>query len=97
MGRFSDPKEPYTDELVGGMVAYTMTDDREAWSKKIDSGMAAATPVIPTFHHSLLQGGDHTIFCRVPYTHVKFPPQAEVLVFHLVLKCPSSNDLEQAA
>ncbi|KAB2699924.1 hypothetical protein [Brucella lupini] len=87
LGRFSDPKEPYTDELVGGMVAYTVTDDRGAWSKKIDAGMAAATPVIPTFHHSLPQeGGDTTLFCRVPYTHAKFPPQAEVLVFHLVLE-----------
>ncbi len=86
LGRFSDPKEPYTDELVGGMVAYTVTHDRGAWSKKIDAGMAASTPVIPTFHHSLPQGGDPTLFCRVPYTHAKSPPQAEVLVFHLVLE-----------
>lgn len=86
LGRFSDPKEPYTDELVGGMVAYTVTDDRSSWSRKIDAGMAAASPAIPTFRHSLPQGGDPTLFCRVPYTHLKTPPQSEVLVFHLVLE-----------
>lgn len=86
LGRFSDPKEPYTDELVGGMVAYTVTDDRCAWSKKIDGRMAAATPAIPTFQHVLPQNSAPTLFSRVPYTHLKTPPQSEVLVFHLVLE-----------
>lgn len=35
------------------MVAYTVTDDRSVRSDETDAGMAAATPVIPTFHHSL--------------------------------------------
>ena len=86
LGRFSDPNEPYTDELVGGMVAYTVSDDRSSWSKKIDDGMAAASPTIPTFHHDLPQCGSSTLFCRVPYTHLKTPSQSEVLVFHLVLE-----------
>lgn len=92
LGRFSDSNEPYTDELVGGMVAYTVTDDRDVWSEKINAGMAEANPVIPTFHHSLTKSGDSTLFCRIPYTHAKSPPQDEVLVFHLVLEFDCQPD-----
>lgn len=86
LGRFSDPKEPYTDELVGGMVAYTLTDDRATWAAKIGAGMSSALPTVPTFEHTLPQQTDPMLFCRVPYTHFKAPPQSEVLVFHLILE-----------
>ena len=84
LGRFSNPDEPYTDELVGGMVAYTVTDDRAAWETRIGAEMTIAS--IPSFQYPLLQGGQQLLCCQVPYTHAKTPPQSEVLVFHLVLE-----------
>jgi len=86
LGRFSDPKEPYTDELVGGMISYTVTEDRAAWAGKINAGMVSSSPTIPTFHHPLPPSGQQTLFCQVPFTYSKTPPQSEVLVFHLVLE-----------
>jgi len=84
LGRFSDSDEPYTNELVGGMVAYTVTEDRAAWEVRIDAGMANAS--IPSFQHPLPPSGQQILCCQVPYTHAKIPPQSEVLVFHLVLE-----------
>lgn len=82
--RFSDPDEPYTDELVGGMVAYTVTDDRSTWVARIEAGLAVSS--IANFEHTLPQGGDALLCSRVPYKHTKTPPQSEVLVFHVVLE-----------
>lgn len=84
LGRFSDPDEPYTDELVGGMIAYTVTDDRTAWEMRIGAGMTTAS--IPSFQYPLSQGDQQVLCCQVPYTHAKTPSQSEVLVFHLVLE-----------
>lgn len=86
LGRFSDPKEPYTDELVGGMISYTVTEDRAAWANKISAHMASSSPTIPTFHHPLPPSGQQTLFCQVPFAYSKTPPQSDVLVFHLVLE-----------
>jgi hypothetical protein len=84
LGRFSDPDEPYTDELIGGMVAYTVTDDRSTWQARINAGMTSAS--IASFHYALPQNGQRLLFSQVPYMHVKTPVQTEVLVFHLVLE-----------
>lgn len=84
IGRFSDTEEPYTDELVGGMVAYTVSDDRVTWQGRIDTGLSTAS--IPKFDHTLPQTGQRILCSKVPYTHGKTPPQSEVLVFHLVLE-----------
>jgi hypothetical protein len=86
LGRFSDPKEPYTDELVGGMIAYTVSDDRITWLSKIRNRVASSSPTIPLFDHHVLLNGHPTLFCRVPFNFAKTPPQSEVLVFHLVLE-----------
>lgn len=86
LGRFSDPKEPYTDELVGGMVAYTVSEDRTTWRTKISHEMASSSPIIPTFHHSVLPSSPPTLFSQVPFNFSKAPAQSEVLVFHLVLE-----------
>lgn len=86
LGRFSDSQEPYTDELVGGMIAYTVSEDRATWLKKLNDGMVSSSPVIPTFHHTVLPSEAPTLFSKVPFNFVKSPPQSEVLVFHLVLE-----------
>lgn len=86
LGRFSDPKEPYTDELVGGMVAYTVSDDRATWLGRINSEMASSSPVIPTFHHVVLPSIQPILFSQVPFNFSKVSPRSEVLVFHLVLE-----------
>lgn len=84
LGRFSDPDEPYTDELVGGMVAYTVTDNRATWEARISGEMESAS--IGNYLHPLPQNDQKILCCQVPYTHAKTPPQSEVLVFHLVLE-----------
>lgn len=83
LGRFSDPLEPYTDELVGGMVAYTVTEDRQAWIAKIETNMVDAS--ISKFEYSLPQTGDKILCSEVPYNHTT-PQHSHVLVFHLVLE-----------
>jgi hypothetical protein len=37
--RFSDPKEPYTDHEIGGMLAYAVTDDKAIWLDRIDGAL----------------------------------------------------------
>lgn len=86
LGRFSHPTEPYTDDLIGGMVAYTVTEDRVSWEAKIKSEISFLSPAIPTFHHPLPPGGEPALFSQVPFKLVKNPAQSEVLVFHLVLE-----------
>lgn len=86
LGRFSDPKEPYTDELVGGMIAYTVSDDRTTWLKKIDKEMSSSSPAIPSFHYAVPPSTQPTLFSQVPFNYTKTPAQTEVLVFHLVLE-----------
>nr|WP_315381323.1 hypothetical protein [uncultured Sphingomonas sp.] len=84
IGRFSDPIEPYTDELVGGMVAYTFTEDRTRWESRISAAMSSLS--ISSFQHAMPQDGRSVLFARVPYTHANTPPQSEVLVFNLVME-----------
>jgi len=86
LGRFSDPKEPYTDQLVGGMIAYTVSEDRAAWLQKLNKEMMAASPSIPSFNHAVLPSAQPTLFSQVPFNHKETPAQTEVLVFHLVLE-----------
>jgi hypothetical protein len=88
--RFSDPKEPYTDHELGGMIAYTVSDDRATWLQKIDSALKTAKPPVPTFKHLVRTLPHETLFCRVPFTAVSSPARNEVLVFHLVLEFDSS-------
>ncbi len=84
LGRFSDPDEPYTDELIGGMIAYTVTEDRATWQARIGAGMTSAA--ITNFNCALPQNGQKLLFSKIPYTHVKVPAQTEILVFHLVME-----------
>ena len=86
--RFSDPHEPYTDHEVGGMVAYTICGDRSYWLTKIDRGLSARVPPIPTFKRPIHTSPDETLFCRVPYSPHN-GRKSEVLVFHLVLQFDS--------
>ena len=86
LGRFSDPNEPYTDELVGGMIAYTVSQDRATWLKKLKKEMLAASPAFSSFHYALPPSAQPTLFSRVPFNYKKKPPQTEVLIFHLVLE-----------
>jgi hypothetical protein len=86
LGRFSDPKEPYTDELVGGMIAYTVAEDRATWLARISSQMVSASPAISSFQHTLPPSEQQILFSQVPFNYVKSPAQAEVLVFHIVLE-----------
>jgi hypothetical protein len=86
LGRFSDPKEPYADDLVGGMIAYTVSDDRQTWLTKINDGMVSSSPAIPTFRHPVTPSAQPTLFSQVPFNFVKTPSQSEVLIFHLVLE-----------
>lgn len=89
LGRFSDPSEPYTDAAVGGMIAYTLSADQDTWLTSIRDNMAASSPNIPTFHHSVIPNGQSVLFCRVPFNYSKSPEQSEVLVFHHVLEFDS--------
>ena len=86
--RFSDRHEPYTDQEIGGMVAYTVCGDRSSWLDKIDRGLSAKVPPIPTFKERIHTSPDETLFCRVPYTPRK-GSRNDVLVFHLVLRFDS--------
>ena len=95
LGRFSDPKEPYTDDLVGGMIAYTVTGDKALWMDQIQSEMDSASPKIDNFRHSLDVGTDQRLYSCVPFKLKKNPPQDNVMVFHLVLEfdsLPSARD-----
>ncbi|MBI1776200.1 MAG: hypothetical protein HYR63_12710 [Proteobacteria bacterium] len=83
--RFSDPAEPYTDHEIGGMLAYTISDDRESWLAKIDNALKAATPPIATFKHRVRASTDETLFCRIPYA-AAITARNELLVFHMVLE-----------
>lgn len=86
LGRFSDPNEPYTDELVGGMISYTVSEDRAAWLERIENKMAASDPTIPSFRHALPPTGLSVLFCRVPFKFEKMQTHSEILVFHVVLQ-----------
>jgi hypothetical protein len=86
LGRFSDPKEPYTDELVGGMIAYTVSEDRATWLRKLNNEMSSSSPAIPWFLYVLPPSAQPTLFSQVPFNYTKTPAQTAVLVFHLVLE-----------
>jgi hypothetical protein len=83
--RFSDPKEPYTDHEIGGMLAYSVTDDRGIWLDRIDDALRASNPPIPTFKHPIQAATEETLFSCVPYVF-HTGPRNEVLVFHVVLE-----------
>jgi hypothetical protein len=83
--RFSNPAEPYTDHEIGGMLAYTVSDDRVTLQRKIDDALKASTPPIATFRHRVRASPEETLFCRVPYAAAE-TTRNEVLVFHLVLE-----------
>jgi hypothetical protein len=89
--RFSDPREPYTDHEIGGMVAYAVTDDKATWLKRIDKALQASTPPVPTFKHRIQTSRDETLFSRVPYA-ISANVRNEVLVFHLVLEFTCEPD-----
>lgn len=86
LGRFSDPVEPYSDDLVGGMVAYTVSSDRTAWEAKISSEIASLTLATPTFTHAVLPSAQPLLYSAVPFGFPTVPARREVLVFHLVLE-----------
>ena len=77
--RFSDPKEPYTDHEIGGMLAYAVTDDKAVWLVRIDNALRASNPPIRTFKHRIQAAAEETLFSRVPYA-VHTGPRNEVLV-----------------
>ena len=83
--RFSDPHEPYTDHEVGGMVTYTICDDRALWLSRLDNALATSVPPIPTFRCRLHTASEDTLFCRVPCPTNR-GTRSEVVVFHLVLE-----------
>jgi hypothetical protein len=89
--RFSDPKEPYTDHEIGGMLAYSVTDDKGIWLNRIDNALRASTPPIPTFMHRIQATTEETLFSRVPYI-VRTVHRNEVLVFHVVLEFACEPD-----
>jgi hypothetical protein len=86
LGRFSDKREPYTDELVGGMVAYTVTDDRAHWEQRLTCGIENMTGAFSTFRHAVKPTADPVLFCKVPFNFNDIPNRNEVLVFHYVLE-----------
>lgn len=87
LGRFSDSIEPYTDDLVGGMIAYTVSEDQGTWRARIRSGFASASPGIPNFDHNISPMAAPLMFSRVPFA---FPiARSDVLVFHLVMEFDS--------
>lgn len=88
LGRFSDPGEPYTDDLVGGMIAYTVSEDRQQWGLRLRDSFACATPELECFEHPVAPGLAPLIFTHVPYTFGT--ERSEVLVFHLVLELDSA-------
>jgi hypothetical protein len=89
--RFSNPKEPYTDHEIGGMLAYSVTDDKAVWLVRIDNALRGSNPPIPTFKHRIQAAAEETLFSRVPYV-VHTGPRNEVLVFHVVLEFASEPD-----
>lgn len=86
MGRFSDPLEPYTEHEVGGMLAYTFSDDQSTWTTLIKTGLGSAKPPYANFEHQLGRSADTTLFCRVPFKLKNGSSRSEVLVFHIVLE-----------
>ena len=89
--RFSDPKEPYTDHEIGGMVAYAVTDNKATWLTRIDDALRASTPPVQTFKHRIQTSSDETLFSRVPYA-ISSSSRNEVLVFHVVLEFACEPD-----
>jgi hypothetical protein len=89
--RFSDPKEPYTDHEIGGMLAYAVTDDKAIWLTRIENALRGSSPPVPTFKHHVHAAPDETLFSRVPYA-VRTGVRNEVLVFHIVLEFASEPD-----
>jgi hypothetical protein len=89
--RFSDPKEPYTDHEIGGMVAYAVTDNKAAWLTRIDDALRASTPPLQTFKYRIQTSPDETLFSRVPYA-ISSSVRNEVLVFHVVLEFACEPD-----
>ncbi len=83
--RFSDVREPYTDNEVGGMVGYAVTDSEDTWAARIEQALQSSTPPYATFWHQLDTLPKKTLFSRVPYT-VRASMRNEVLVFHVVLE-----------
>jgi len=90
MGRFSDPDEPYTEHEVGGMLAYTFTDDLKTWTGRIEGGLKGAKPPYKNFSHQIGQASDQTLFCHVPFKSKTGSARTEVLVFHVVLEFDSA-------
>ena len=85
LGRFTNPDEPYTDHEVGGMVAYTVCDDRSLWLRRLDEALSGSVPPIRTFRCRLHPSSEDTLFCRVSYSR-NGGASTEVAVFHLVLE-----------
>lgn len=86
LGRFSDSREPYTDDLVGGMVAYTMTESEKVWEERIKTDLSLLNTSIQTFHHAVHPHTRQILFSKVPFSHLDNPNRNEVLVFHFVLE-----------
>lgn len=84
--RFSDPMEPYTAQEIGGMLAYTVTDNRISWRDKIEASIGCSSPPIPSFKYRLHHTLDETLFCRVPYKSENKQGRTEVIVFHTILE-----------
>ncbi|PNG24232.1 hypothetical protein [Methylocella silvestris] len=89
--RFSDPREPYTNREIGGMVAYALTDDKATWLARIDHALRVSTPPVPTFKHRIQTSPDETLFSRVPCA-TGTSVRNEVLVFHVVLEFACEPD-----
>ena len=88
--RFSDARDPYTEQEIGGMLAYVVTDDRLIWLGRIEGAMRASVPAISTFKHGIQAATEETLFCSVPYAVAG--PRNEVLVFHVVLEFACEPD-----
>jgi len=93
--RFSDVREPYTDNEIGGMVAYAVTDSQDEWTARIEHALQSSAPPYPTFKYQLDSLPTDTLFSRVPYT-VRASIRNEVLVFHFVLEFVCEPDVRQS-
>ena len=89
--RFSDLKEPYTDHEIGGMLAYSVTDDKAMWIDRIDNALRGSNPPIPTFKHRIQAATEETLFSCVPCL-VRAGSRNQVLVFHVVLEFACEPD-----
>jgi len=79
INRFSDPEEPYTTDLIGGMVAYTVSENRVHWRAKVQERLQS------NFEHDLPEPVGSILFNNVAYKNKK-ETRDEVLVFHFVLE-----------